>query len=477
MDYFPLFIRINDARCLIVGGGEVALRKCRMLLRAGARLRVLAPEINAEIRELATTGQLEVEQIDFDPTADLREFTLIVAATNDRKLNSRIAKAAAASSVFCNVVDDRELSTAIMPAIVDRNPLLVAISSGGASPVLVTRVRQQIEKLLPTATGKLARFADRWRPHVKHSLQDESARRRFWQTAFDGPVADLVLRGEHAAAEQAIAEQLAGSDTKTGFAWIVGAGPGDPELLTIKAARILAGADTILHDRLVAPGVLELARRDATFISVGKEPGKASISQEEINELLTARVQAGERVCRLKGGDPFIFGRGGEEIEALEAAGLPWQVIPGITAASGCAAAAGVPLTHRQLARSVTFVTAYTADKAEPDWNILSAADQTVVFYMGVRQLDYTCRRLIAAGRDRDCPALIVENGTTDRERMIRGTLTTLPEHATAAGVTSPALLIVGSVTELNQLVAGGEVQNLAATATAWSPAAKAGGM
>jgi uroporphyrin-III C-methyltransferase/precorrin-2 dehydrogenase/sirohydrochlorin ferrochelatase len=278
------------------------------------------------------------------------------------------------------------------------------------------------------------------------------------------------MAGDIEAAVKYVEAELAGKQTAEGFAWIVGAGPGDPELLTLKAARALGKADTILHDRLVAPAILELGRRDAEFISVGKQAGKASISQDEINALLVEKVAAGHQVCRLKGGDPFIFGRGGEEIDALENAGLPWQVIPGITAASGCAAEAGVPLTHREIARSVLFVTASNTDDADPDWEAISKAADTLVFYMAVSKLAHICAGLVAAGKAADCPALLIENGTTDRQRMLRGTLATLASLAEAARVKSPAVLLVGPVAELARLTSGNELDE---PADHWAPAAK----
>jgi len=338
MEYFPLFTRIKGYPCLIVGGGVVALRKTRLLLKAQADITVIAPEIHNELARLHEHDKLLVRQESFLANTPVDHFRLIVAATDNPALNQQVAAAAEAAGVFCNVVDDRALSTAIMPAMVDRAPLIIAVSSGGESPVLATMVRQQIERTFPPAFATLARFAGAWRATVKQRITDLSQRRRFWQTVLAGPIATQVLNGNLDAAGQNIEAELAGNTTQTGIAWIVGAGPGDPELLTLKAARVLASADIILHDRLVAPAILEFARKDAEFISVGKQAGKASISQAEINRLLIQHVAAGKRVCRLKGGDPFIFGRGGEELEALAEAGLPWQVIPGITAASGCAA-------------------------------------------------------------------------------------------------------------------------------------------
>lgn len=469
MDYLPLFVRLKDSPCLVVGGGKVALRKVKLLLRAGAQVTVVAREVHAELAQLAATGNIVCRLENFNPAAANR-YRLIVAATNDPSINQSVATAAAQFGVFCNVVDDRTLSTVIMPAIVDRSPLIIAVSSGGVSPVLATRIRQQLECLFPPALADLARFAGEWREAVKKRFVSLAQRRRFWQQLLDGPIALQVMAGDMTKARVNIESAIAEQPVTEGFAWIVGAGPGDPELLTLKAARVLATADTILHDRLIAPSILNLARKDAEFIAVGKQAGRPSISQDEINALLVERVVAGKTVCRLKGGDPFIFGRGGEEIAALDAAGLPWQVIPGITAAAGCAAAAGVPLTHRHVARSVTFVTAYTADETEPDWPSLCHSDQTLVFYMATSKLEHICNSLMAAGKSGDCPALLVENGTTDRQRMIRGTLNTLPSRTANVQVKSPAILMIGPTMELVKIIADNDSDPL--VDDNWAPAA-----
>ncbi len=453
MDYLPLFTRLQDQPCLIVGGGEVALRKAKMLLRAGADLTVIAATFHAELTELASHNKLTLRAEYFSPEVSFAGFRLVIAATADETLNTMVADAAEAEGIFCNVVDNLDKSTAIMPAIIDRSPIVIAVSSGGTSPVLATRIRKQLEQLFPARFAALANFAGQWRDAVKATFESVNERRRVWQEIFEGPVADHVLAGDTQAAEQRMEDMLAGEADTTGYAWIAGAGPGDPELLTLKTARALAAADVILHDRLVAPAILDMARRDAEFISVGKQAGQPSVSQDDINALLVEKVAAGQRVCRLKGGDPFIFGRGGEEVEALQAAGLPWEVIPGITAASGCAAATGTPLTHRQLSRSVTLITASTADDAEHDWARYNGEDQTLVVYMAIRNLQRVCSSLISAGRAADTPALVIENGTTVRQRMIRGTLDNLPEEAVQAGVRSPAILLVGQVAELSRLV------------------------
>jgi uroporphyrin-III C-methyltransferase/precorrin-2 dehydrogenase/sirohydrochlorin ferrochelatase len=445
MDYFPLYARLSNTPCLIVGGGEVALRKARLLLRAGADLTVAAPEITHELQKLIEEHDINVINNEF--TAELigaNQF--IIAATANTSVNKQVAEAARTALRFCNVVDDRELSTAIVPALIDRSPLIIAVSTAGNSPVLATRIRQQIEQLLPPAMAELTAFTGHWRSAVQEKIATHDERRRFWQELLDGRLTSQVLDGDIDGATKSMQAALENNHPAGGEAWIVGAGPGDPELLTLKAARVLRSAEVIVHDRLVTPAVLEMARKDADFISVGKQAGTDSISQDEINRLLVRLVSEGKRVCRLKGGDPFIFGRGGEEIEALEAAGLPWQVIPGITAASGCAAAAGVPLTHRNTARSLVMVTPQTATDAEPDWEMLSRPAQTVVFYMALAKLPHICAQMVAAGRDSSCPAALIENGSTHQQRVIQGTLTTLPQLTADAGAGSPALLIVGEV-------------------------------
>lgn len=448
MDYFPLFARLQNTPCLIVGGGGVAARKARQLLLAGANVSVCAPRVNKAIDGLAARGELQLLQQKF-AAALVENFAFVIAATDDKQSNADIAAAASTANVLCNVVDDREASTAILPAVVDRSPLMIAVSSSGEAPVLATRLRQQIESTIAPRTADLARFMGKWRQAVRQRFDSLDARRRFWQSLLDSEVAELLLEGDEEAAEQALQNRLQAaspSAERSGIGLIVGAGPGDPELLTLKAVRALNTADVILYDRLVSDDILDYARRDAEFIYVGKQAGKASTPQDEINRLLVRLVSEGKRVCRLKGGDPFVFGRGGEELAALAAAGLRWQVIPGITAASGCAAAAGIPLTHREIARSLTYTTAQSSDGSEPDWPALAREEQTAVFYMPVSKLERICRSLVDAGRAADCPAAIIENGSRSDQRTLRGTLANLPELAAANSVAGPALLIVGEV-------------------------------
>ncbi len=449
MDYFPLFARLTDAPCLIAGGGRVAVRKARQLLKAGACVTVCAPDICDEMQQLADSSRVVILKRSFAAVL-VADFLFVVAATNDPHVNGKVAAAARQHRVLCNVVDNRQQSSAIVPAVVDRSPLIIAISSSGEAPVLATRIRQQIETLLPPGLGNVALFMGKWRDVVRKRFSNLDQRRRFWQQVLDSRVTDRLLNNDAGAARTLFEKILSAEPTaelRTGLGMIVGAGPGDPELLTLKAVRALNTADVVLYDRLVASEILDYARKDADFIYVGKQAGNSSTPQGDINALLVELVAAGKRVCRLKGGDPFVFGRGGEEVAALATAGLPWQVIPGITAASGCAAAAGIPLTHRQVARSLTYITAHSQDGTEPDWASLAGEEQTAVFYMPVSKLQRICTALIAAGRSPACPAALIENGSTAVQRTVRGVLADLPQRALDAAIKSPALLIVGAVT------------------------------
>ena len=451
MDYFPMFADLRDQPCLIVGGGEVAARKIRLLRRAGTRITVCGDSLCADVKAMADTGEIQV--IDGPVDADLiAAHLLIVAATSEPAVNTEVARLAREQSRLCNVVDDGDASSFIVPSVIDRSPLTIAVSSGGRSPVLARWLRQFIEAALPGNIQQLARWAGDKRRRVQQHITDYDRRVHFWQDILDGPVADQVMAGKLETADAAFDAELgdATDSNAGGEAWLIGAGPGDPELITRRGMQLLQRCDTVLYDRLAAPALLDLARRDAELINVGKQPGRESMSQEQINRLLVSRVASGQRVCRLKGGDPYIFGRGGEEIAALVEAGLPWQVVPGISAAQGCAAAAGIPLTYRQVADTVSLVTGHTAPDGEnPDWSSLANPRQTVVLYMGVNNLPELCRALVRHGRAQDEPVAIVENGTTPRQRVVGGTLATIPEVAARANLTPPAIIIVGKVVGL----------------------------
>ncbi|NQD36339.1 uroporphyrinogen-III C-methyltransferase [Permianibacter sp. IMCC34836] len=462
MDYFPLFLNLHGRPVLVVGGGAVAARKIDLLRTAGARVTVGAPELLPELAALVSTGTLQWQQGEFDRNW-LPHNTLVIAATDDRAVNARVARGAEALNIPVNVVDDPELSRFIVPAIVDRSPLLIAISSGGRAPVLARRVRAQLETVLDESLGRLADLAERFRGKAKQVFRSVGERRLFWEKVFDSNVPALVKAHQDADAEHAISQLLAGEAvnrstavTAPGQVSLVGAGPGDPGLLTINALRALQRADVIVHDQLVSQAVLDLARRDAELIDVGKKAGDHKTSQERINALLVTLARQGKKVVRLKGGDPFIFGRGGEELEQLRAHDIRFDVVPGITAALACGAYAGIPLTHREHAQSVRFVTAHcqakTGDSSshEPlDWPSLARDRQTLVFYMGVAQLETIRTQLQAHGRAGSTPFALIENGSRPEQRVITGTLADLPEQAAAFAVRSPALLVVGEVAAL----------------------------
>ncbi len=452
MDYFPAFLDLDGKRCLIVGGGNIALRKARLLASAGARIAAVAPDFSAEFSAFAAQHDISLESRAFRE-ADIDGAWLVVSATGKPAIERHVCDVATQAGVFCNGVDDIDNCSYITPAIVDRGSIVVAVSSGGSAPVLARKVRETIEAALPAGLGRLAALAKRWRNRVSEHFDSLLERRRFWESVFDGPAGTRAIGGDIASAELEMTRLLQTSGvSQTGEAWLVGAGPGDPGLLTLRALQILQQADVILHDRLVSDEVLALARRDADFISVGKTPGCKANSQEEINDRLVSLVAAGNRVCRLKGGDPFIFGRGGEEAEALADAGLPYEVVPGITAAAGCAAAAGIPLTHRDASQSVAFVTAHGRDSEENlDWASLARDRQTLAFYMAVRRFPVLMNRLIDKGRAASTPIAIIEKGTTPEQRVIRGTLGQLTLIAEANRVQAPALLIVGEVAALGE--------------------------
>ena len=455
MDYLPIFLQLRDRPVLVVGGGRVAARKVDLLRRTGARITVVAPEIADDLRELAARGELQYVESIF-----LREHVTgtaaVVAATGLIEVNAAVSAAAREQNIPVNVVDDPNASTFIFPAIVDRSPILIAISSGGQAPVLARRVRAQMEAFLPARLGALARFMGERRKAVKRALRT-AARRSFWERIVGGIVGARVVAGDEVTAGKDFERELRTTQlTRSGGTgalglgecYLIGAGPGDPDLLTLRALQLLQQADVILYDRLVPAAVLERARRDAERVFVGKQPGNHT-TQERINELLVHYAKLGLRVARLKGGDPFIFGRGGEEIEVLAAHGIPYLVVPGITAALGAAAAANIPLTHRKLAQSVTFVTGHVLDDESLDWNSLARSRQTVVFYMGVGHLPQIVARLQAAGAPADQPVAVVERATLPEQRTLRATLGAIVGTVQAANVAPPALLIVGEVTAL----------------------------
>jgi uroporphyrin-III C-methyltransferase/precorrin-2 dehydrogenase/sirohydrochlorin ferrochelatase len=452
--YLPLFHDLHGRPALVVGGGEVGERKVAMLRKAGARITVVAPELTDELAALAADGTIAHKAREFRDT-DAAGRVLLVAATADAAVNRRVAAVGRELHIPVNAVDDRGASTAIMPAIVDRSPLVVAVSSGGASPVLARRVRAQLEQELSPRTGRLAALADDYRERVQERYPGFDQRRRFWERTLDGAVGRAVLAGREDEARAALEAELAGGPSRaaeSGQVALVGAGPGDPDLLTLKAARLMQECDVVLHDRLVPDAILERVRRDAERIPVGKAAGCHSKSQTEINDLLIQLARAGKRVVRLKGGDPLVFGRGGEEWAALAEAGIPCEVVPGVTAAAGCAAATGIPLTQRGIAESVVLATGHGCDgDPDHDWADLARANRTVVFYMGLRRLGRIRERLLAHGCPPATPAAVVVAGTDPDQQVVTATLDDLPRAAARLEGASPALVIVGEVVRQRQ--------------------------
>ncbi|WP_282370028.1 siroheme synthase CysG [Pseudomonas sp. PS02290] len=455
MEFLPLFHNLRGARVLVVGGGEIALRKSRLLADSGAVLRVVAPEIGAEVRELIERSGGE-EILRGYTESDLNGCVLIIAATDDEPLNAQVSADARQRGVPVNVVDAPALCSVIFPAIVDRSPLVIAVSSGGDAPVLARLIRAKLETWIPPTYGHLAGLAARFRHQVKGLFPNVQQRRAFWEDVFQGPIADRQLAGQGAEAERLLQAKIDGdAPATTGEVYLVGAGPGDPDLLTFRALRLMQQADVVLYDRLVAPAILDLCRRDADRVYVGKQRADHALPQDQINQQLVDLAKQGKRVVRLKGGDPFIFGRGGEEIEELAAHGIPFQVVPGITAASGCAAYAGIPLTHRDHAQSVRFVTGHLKNgSTDLPWKDLVSPSQTLVLYMGLIGLPVICEQLIKHGRSAVTPAALIQQGTTVNQRVFTGTLANLPQLVAEHEVHAPTLVIVGEVVKLREKLA-----------------------
>lgn len=456
MDFLPIFLNIKNQACLVVGGGEVATRKIMLLLRAGAQVSVVSPKLDEALNEYLGDGTIKHHAEYFQP-GHLENIVLVIAATNNRTVNQQISEAARQRQIPVNVVDNPDLCTFIMPSIVDRSPLLIAVSSGGQSPVLARLLRVQLEIMIPSAYARLAALAGKFRQHVKQRFIHPGKRRIFWEKALQGRFTEMVLAGKDQAAEDYLLQSLQHEKNEPlqGEVYLVGAGPGNPDLLTFRAMRLMQQADVVVYDRLVSSAILDMVRRDATRIYAGKERNRHTLNQESINQLLVRLAQEGKRVLRLKGGDPFIFGRGGEEIETLASHHIPFQVVPGITAASGVAAYAGIPLTHRDYAQSCTFVTGHLKnDSVDLDWPYLARPNQTIVIYMGLLGLPVLCQQLIAHGLLDTTPAAIVQQGTTQKQKIIIGTLQTLPDLATAASLTPPTLIIIGEVVRLHQNLA-----------------------
>jgi uroporphyrin-III C-methyltransferase/precorrin-2 dehydrogenase/sirohydrochlorin ferrochelatase len=466
MQTFPLFMSLQGRRALVAGGTEAAARKVELLLSAGAQVTLIADTVVGEIAQLIDEGRISWVGRAFDET-DLTGVSLVVVASDDEMLQARVSLAAQQRCLPVNVVDRPRLSSFIMPAIVDRSPITIAISTGGAAPALARRLRAEIERAMPAAIGRLARFAEVFREQVRRTLDQPRARRRFWDRVFEGRIGELALAGDEIGARRELIRLLDGTRRETapasgpiaGIVHLVGAGPGDPDLLTMKAHRLLQRADVVVYDRLVSAEVLAMARRDAERIYVGKRRANHCLSQDEINHRLVVLARAGKSVVRLKGGDPFMFGRGGEEIEALARAGIAVEVVPGITAALGCAASAGIPLTHRDHAQACVFVTGHLKNGSiDLDWPMLARPRQTVVIYMGANSLPMIASQLVAHGLPSSTPVALIENGTTDRERRVVGVLATIERLALRAQLQGPTLCVVGEVVGL-AMARAGEVQ------------------
>ena len=456
MDYLPIFLAIKDEPCLLVGGSQAAEPKARLLLRAGARLVVVATALTPGLRELVGEPGVTWRRRAFRED-DLDGMRLVIIAADDEALARTVAGAARQRGIPVNAVDRRSLCSFILPSILDRSPLVVAVSTSGAAPILARILRARLETIIPAELGRLARFIGEFRPAVLRRITDPALRRRFFEGIVDGPIGEQVLAGREDDARGALESALAecqGAGT-AGEVYLVGAGPGDPDLLTFRALRLMQKADVVVYDRLVSKAVLDLTRRDAERIYAGKQPGYHAIPQHEINDLLARLALAGKRVLRLKGGDPFIFGRGGEEIETLAALGVPFQVVPGITAASGCAAYAGIPLTHREYAQSCIFVTGRRKIGEETlDWDSLVRPNQTVVIYMGLAGLEPICNGLLRHGLPPDTPAALIEQGTTSAQAVHTGTVGTLASIIEGKRPRAPTLVIVGEVVRLREKLA-----------------------
>ncbi len=453
MDFFPIFLNLNQSRALVVGGGDVAARKINLLLNAGARVDVIAPQACDTVSKMADDGMIRIQPQAWS-NQSLDGYSVVIAATDDAQVNRVISESARQKQIPVNVVDQPGLGSFIMPSIVDRSPVIVAVSTGGASPVLARLLRSKIESLIPSAYGRLARLVEKYRRQANAHSGNSRDRRRFWENILQGKIAELVFSGREQEAEQQLQQAIASDTThravENGDVWLVGAGPGDPDLLTFRALRLMQQAEVVLYDRLVSQEVLNLVRRDADKIYVGKEKADHSVPQAEINQYMIKLAREGKRVLRLKGGDPFIFGRGGEEIEDLFDSGITFQVVPGITAAAGCAAYSGIPLTHRNYSQSCVFVTGHLKDGSiDLNWNLLTQPNQTVVIYMGLTGLDIISEQMITHGTNPDMPAALIQKGTTREQRVLTGTIKSLPTLVADGNIKPPTLVIIGEVVSL----------------------------
>ena len=453
MEHLPIFINLKQKPVLVVGGGDIALRKINLLIKAQARVDCLSPFFCEGMNSLSRDNYVNLINKSFEP-ADIKDYSVIIAATDDATVNSSISSIAHDKRIPVNVVDSPTLSSFIMPSIVDRSPVIIAVSSAGKAPVLARIIRAKLETVIPSAYGILAEIAGEYRQKVKDRFSKIKDRRAFWEATFSGVIAEKVFSGRINEAKDDIEKQLNDSvEMELGEVYLVGAGPGDPDLLTFKALRLIQQADVVLYDRLVSKGVMDLVRRDSELIYVGKKGGSdKSTRQVDINNQLVELAKSGKRVCRLKGGDPFIFGRGGEEIESLSENGIPFQVVPGITAASGCSSYAGIPLTHRDYSQSCRFVTAHLKNgTTNLPWDEFIVDQQTIVFYMALSGANYICEKLMEHGMDKDMPIAIIEKGTMPEQKVYISSLTKLPDLLAKEDIHAPTLMIVGEVVKLNE--------------------------
>lgn len=451
MQALPIFFNIAQRPCVVIGGGEVATRKVLMLRKAQGQVTVISPDLCDELAGLHAAGDISYVPAAFAPE-QLTAACLVIAATDDEAVNEAVSVAAKRLNIPVNVVDAPALCTFTMGSIIDRSPIVIAVSSEGNAPVLARHIRSKIETMLPAAYGRIAAIAGEFREQVKAKFATVPARRRFWEQVLNGPLVERVLSGQEQAARHLLEGLLAQAEDAPmrGEVYLVGGGPGDPDLLTFRALRLMQQCDVCVYDKLVSKEVMELVRRDAELIYVGKSRDQHTLPQDEINALLARLALAGKRVLRLKGGDPFIFGRGGEEIETLMQHGVPFQVVPGITAANGVSSYAGIPLTHRDYAQACLFITGHLKDGTlDLDWQAMARPKQTVVIYMGLVGLDQICRQLIVHGVSPDMPAAVIQQGTTQKQRVVESTLAHLAEDVAAAGLKPPSLTIIGEVVKL----------------------------
>ncbi|MGO2130535.1 MAG: siroheme synthase CysG [Pseudoalteromonas prydzensis] len=451
MQYLPIFTKLDNKPVLVVGGGEVALRKCRAFLKARAAVTLVAPWFCDELVELGNNNEVTLITAYFNEQ-HLDGMMLVIAATDLEDVNAQVYEQANARNIFVNVVDDQPKCSFIFPSIVDRDPITIAISSAGTAPVLARRLREKLETLIPQHIGPLASLVGSFRDKVKQRLTSFADRRQFWETVFDSSVVSKVQTGDTSAAAEQLEQLLDAKPEPEGEVYVIGAGPGDPELLTLKALQLMQQADVVVYDYLVSDEIMELVRRDADLICVGKRLGDHSVAQQDTNQMLVDLAKQGKKVCRIKGGDPFIYGRGGEEVQVLAQNQVSYQIVPGITAAAGCSAYAGIPLTHRDHAQAIQFVTGHCKkDGQELDWQSLAKPNQTLAIYMGVIKSPHIQAQLLKHGRGADTPVAIIENGTRKNQRVVTGKLGELADLIERHSIISPALLIIGEVASLHE--------------------------